>query len=503
MLTQDGRLLIGKNDTMEMTILPAMLNRHGIITGATGTGKTVSLQVIAESMSAMGIPVFITDIKGDVSGIAKPGGPNPKVEQRVESMKLAAEGFKAQGCPVRFWDIFGMDGHPLRTTISEMGPILISRILDLNDTQSGVLQMVFKIADENGLLLLDLKDLRKMVEYVTENRVELTKNYGNMATATLGSIQRGLIGLEDQGGDVFFGEPALSLNDLMQLQDGKGLVNIMAADRLMQSPRIYASFLLWLMSELYENLPETGDLAKPKLVLFFDEAHLIFSNAPKVLLDKIEQVVRLIRSKGVGIFFITQNPADIPEMVLAQLGNRVQHALRAYTPKEQKAVRAAADAFRPNPAFKTEDAISNLGVGEALVSVLDPKGIPGIVERAFMLPPESQIGPLSKEERDAIIKASLLYGHYEQIVDRDSAYEKLTARIEQKTAEQNAIKAQEQAEADAKAAAKKAKQEPSILGELADDFIKGTKRSVVRNMSNQLGRTLIRGVLGSLFGGKR
>ena len=491
MLTKQGQLLIAKNDAESLAILPEMANRHGVITGATGTGKTVSLQVIAESMSALGIPVFITDIKGDVSGIAKAGSDNPKITKRVEDMKLADEGYSFQGCPVCFWDIFGKDGHPLRTTISDMGPLLLSRILDLNDTQAGVLQLVFRIADDNGLLLLDLKDIRKMTEYVGEKRAEFSRTYGNIATPTLGAIQRGLLSLEEQGGDIFFGEPALDVHDLIQRSKGKGVVNIMAADRLMQSPRIYAAFLLWLLSELYETLPEAGDLEQPKLVLFFDEAHLLFSNAPKALLEKIEQVVRLIRSKAVGVYFITQSPADIPETVLAQLGNRVQHALRAYTPKEQKAVRAAAEAFRPNPAFKTEDAITTLGVGEALVSLLDGKGAPGVVEKASMLPPESQIGPITADERQELIKKSLLYGQYERVVDRESAYEKLSARVLEKTPEETG-----------KGRGKK-DDDKGFVGELVTDFAKKTQQSITRNLANQVGRSLIRGILGSLFGGKK
>ncbi len=497
MLTQDGKLRIAKNDALSLDILPVMANRHGLITGATGTGKTVSLQTIAESMSALGVPVFITDIKGDISGIAKAGAPNPKLDQRVESMKLRGEGFTFRGCPACCWDIFGKDGHPLRATISEMGPVLVARILDLNDTQTGALQIVFRIADDNGLLLLDFKDLRKMVEFVSmkENRSQFSQSYGNLATATLGAIQRGLLSLEEQGADAFFGEPGLDIGDLMRCApDGRGVVNIMASDRLMQSPRVYAAFLLWLMSELFEQLPEAGDLAKPKLVLFFDEAHLLFNEAPKVLLEKIEQVVRLIRSKGVGVYFITQNPADIPEAVLAQLGNRVQHALRAYTPKERKAVRAAADSFRPNPAFKTEDAISELGVGEALVSFLDGKGIPGMVERAFVLPPESQIGPLAADERQALVRQSALAGKYDNAQDRESAYEMLTARILQKTADDAAASA---------ATAKSKKGSDGFLGDLVTDFAKKTKQSVTRNIANQVGRTLIRGILGGLFGGKR
>lgn len=497
MLTNDKKLLIARNDATALAILPGMANRHGLITGATGTGKTVSLQVIAESMSATGIPVFITDIKGDISGIAKAGAMNPKIQERMDRMRLADEGFAFRGCPVCFWDIFGKDGHPLRATVSEMGPVLVSRILDLNDTQTGALQIIFRIADDNGLLLLDFKDLRKMVEFVAakENRTRFSQGYGNLAAATLGAIQRGLLTLEEEGADAFFGEPGLEIFDLMRTApDGRGTVSIMASDKLMRSPRVYAAFLLWLMSELFEQLPEAGDLEKPKLVLFFDEAHLLFSDAPKALLEKIEQVVRLIRSKGVGMYFITQNPADIPESVLAQLGNRVQHALRAYTPKEQKAVRAAAESFRPNPAFKTETAIAELGVGEALVSFLGAKGVPGMVERAAVLPPESQIGAITPEERQTFIRQSPLSGKYDNAQDRESAYETLTARIEQKTA------------ADAAALQEKTKKKSggndSFLGDLVTDFAKKTKQSISRNIANQVGRSLIRGILGGLFGGK-
>jgi Predicted ATPase len=495
MLDKNHQLLIAKNDSTSIHILPKMLNRHGLVTGATGTGKTVSLQVIAESLSSLGVPCLITDIKGDVSGISKSGG-GKKPEERVESMNLAAEGFQLQGCPVCFWDVFGKDGHPLRTTISDMGPLLISRTLDLNDTQSGVLQLLFRIADDNGLLLLDLKDLRMLTEFVSNNRADFTASYGNLATSTLGAIQRGLLGLEEQGGNIFFGEPALDIFDLLRRTEGKGIVNILAADKLVQAPRIYASMLLWMLSDLYEKLPETGDLDMPKLVLFFDEAHLVFSNAPKALLEKIEQVVRLIRSKAVGVFFITQNPADIPETVLAQLGNRIQHALRAYTPKEQKAVKAAASAFRPNPAFKTEDAITELGVGEALVSCLDEKGIPMTVERALMLPPQSQIGPITPDERQDLIKKSQLYGQYERVVDRESAYEILTKRVQDTQAAEAAAKVE-------KEHAKNKKDDEGIFGKIAADFAKKTQQSVSRNIANQVGRSLVRGILGSLFGGKK
>lgn len=491
MLAKDGQLLIAKNSETRICLLPGMANRHGLITGATGTGKTVSLQVVAESLSALGVPVFITDIKGDVSGVAKGGSETPKIAERVTGMELIEEGFAFQGCPVVFWDIFGKSGHPFRTTVSEMGPLLIGRILDLNDTQNGVLQLLFRIADDNGLLLLDLKDLRKLTEYIADNRSRFSREYGNLAPATLGAIQRGLVGLEGQGGDVFFGEPALDMFDLMQRVGGRGVVNIMAADGLMQSPRIYAAFLLSLLSELFENLPETGDLDAPKLVLFFDEAHLLFKDAPKVLIERIEQVVRLIRSKAVGVFFITQNPADVPESVLAQLGNRIQHSLRAYTPKEQRAVRAAAEAFRPNPAFKTEEVITSLGVGEALVSLLDAKGIPGMVERAAILPPESQIGPLTPDERRERIQKSLHYGKYEREIDRESAYEILTKKILETTTTE-----------EPRTSSRGKSGEKDGVGEIIGDFAKKTGQSITRNIANQVGRSLVRGILGGLFGKK-
>ncbi|MDR1611381.1 MAG: DUF853 domain-containing protein [Planctomycetota bacterium] len=495
MLDNQNRLLIARNSQASLYLSPAMCNRHGLVTGATGTGKTVSLQVIAESLSALGTPAFITDIKGDVSGISRPGPGGGKVAERMESLGLAADGFELRGCPVCFWDVFGEQGHPLRTTVSEMGPLLLSRILDLNDTQGGVLELLFKVADDNGLPLLDLKDLRKLVEYVSGNRGEFGANYGNMATATLGAIQRGLTALEGQGGEVFFGEPALRIHDLMRRSEGKGVVNLLAANKLMQSPRVYAGFLLWLLSELYETLPEVGDLEQPKLVLFFDEAHLIFSSAPRALLERIEQTARLIRSKGIGVFFITQNPADVPETVLAQLGNRVQHALRAYTPGEQKAVRAAARAFRPNPAFKTEDAITELRVGEALVSFLDSKGAPAMVERAIMLPPESGIGPIPPGDRESLIQKSLLYGQYERMIDRESAFEILTARIRKNAEERDSAQAEK--------ARSRQRPEKSFAGEIVGDFAKQARQSISRNFANQVGRSLVRGILGTLFGGRR
>ncbi|MBP1719808.1 MAG: hypothetical protein H6Q43_3246 [Deltaproteobacteria bacterium] len=425
----------------EIAINPKMANRHGLIAGATGTGKTVTLRTLAEQFSAIGTPVFMADVKGDLSGLPFPGGENPKVKERIQ--KLGLQDFDFQGFPVAFWDVFGEQGHPVRTTVSEMGPLLFSRILTLNDIQSGVLTLVFKIADDNGLLLLDLKDLRSMLQFVGDQADQFKTQYGNISPASVGAIQRNLLTLEEQGGDKFFGEPALNLQDLMQTDSkGKGVVNILASDRLMQSPKLYATFLLWMLAELFETLPEVGDPEKPKFVFFFDEAHLLFDDAPKILVDKIEQVVRLIRSKGVGVYFITQNPLDLPETVLGQLGNRVQHALRAFTPKDQKNVKAAADTFRASPKLNVAKAITELEVGEALVSVLDEKGAPTKVERAYICPPHSRLTPLAPEERSKIIKESTIYGHYEKTVDRESAYEKLKARTEQKEAE--AISAQKE-----------------------------------------------------------
>lgn len=500
----------------ELHITPRMANRHGLITGATGTGKTVTLQVLAESFSLQGVPVFMTDIKGDLSGVSKAGTPGNKIKERIE--KLGLEGYENMGFPVCFWDVFGEQGHPMRTTISEMGPLLLSRLLNLNDTQEGVLNLAFKIADDANLLLLDLKDLTSLLEYIGKNRNEFTLSYGNISAASIGSIQRNLIVLEQQGAEHFFGEPAFDIYDLMQTDsNGKGLLNILAADKLMQSPRIYSTFLLWLLSELFEELPEAGDLEKPKLVFFFDEAHLLFNEAPKILLEKIEQVVRLIRSKGVGVYFVTQNPLDVPDSVLGQLGNRVQHALRAYTPRDQKAVKAAATTFRSNPNLDVEAAITELGVGEALVSFLDPKGIPMIVERAFILPPCGQIGPITPEEREEIIRKSDVYGVYEKLLDRESAFEVLEDRMnqanqakEQKAADMAAEKEriarakEEAALAKAEAARERAERsrrrsEPDIFGELT----KQVGRTATRTLGNELGRTLVRGILGSIFGGGR
>jgi DNA helicase HerA-like ATPase len=408
-----------------LNLLPGMANRHGLIAGATGTGKTVTLQVLAEGFSRIGVPVFMADVKGDLAGISQAGEENPKIAKRAKEVGAK---FDPHGCPAVFWDVWGEQGHPVRSTISEMGPLLLGRMLNLNDTQSGVLELVFKVADDNGLLLLDMKDIRAMLQYVGDNASQLT-NYGHMSPASIGTIQRGLLALEQQGGDKLFGEPALDLDDLLQTaSQGQGVINVLAADRLMSAPKVYATLLLWLLSELFNRLPEVGDPEKPKLVFFFDEAHLLFEDISPALEDKIEQVVRLVRSKGVGVYFVTQNPIDIPDKVLGQMGNRVQHALRAFTPRDQKAVKSAAETFRANPAFKVETAITELAVGEALISFLDDHGTPGKVERAMVRPPNSRIGPISSEERRKIIEASVVYGHYEKAVDRESAYELLQRR---------------------------------------------------------------------------
>src|SRR5450830_272494 len=413
-------LLVARNQTQELALLPNLVNRHGCITGATGTGKTVTLQVIAQALSDIGVPVFMADVKGDLSGLSKAGVLSAKGRERLGSLGMSEPVWEA--LPVTFWDVFGEKGHPVRATVSDMGPLMLSRMLNLNDTQEGVLQLVFKIADDNGLLLLDSKDLRAMLQHVGDNAATFKTEYGNISAASIGAIQRGLIGIEEQGGDKFFGEPMLNIEDWMQTDtNGKGVINILAADKLLNAPRLYSTFLLWMLSELFEHLPEVGDLDKPKMVFFFDEAHLLFNNAPPFLIERVEQVIKLIRSKGVGVYFITQNPADIPEGVLAQLGNRVQHALRAYTPAEQKNIHAAAQAFRVNPAFDTETALTELGVGEALVSFLDEKGVPCIVERAFVLMPGSQIGPLTDDERKAVIASSVVAGVYEAAIDRESA----------------------------------------------------------------------------------
>ena len=489
-------LLVAKTGKTELLLLPALANRHGLITGATGTGKTVTLQTLAEQFSRAGVPVFLADVKGDLSGMGKAGGANAKVAERAKLLRLELE-FAA--CPLVFWDVFGKSGHPVRATISDMGPLLLARMLGLNDTQEGVLNLVFKIADDAGLLLLDTKDLRAMLQFVGENAAKFTTEYGNVSAASIGAIQRGLLTLETQGADRFFGEPMLDIADLMQLEGGKGVVNILAADQLMNSPKLYGTFLLWMLAELFEQLPEVGDVDKPKLVFFFDEAHLLFDDAPRALLDKIEQVVRLIRSKGVGVYFVTQNPLDIPESVLGQLGNRVQHALRAFTPKDQKAVKSAAETMRPNPKLRIEQVITELGVGEALVSLLDEKGRPNVTERAFVVPPGSQLGPLTDAERKAAIAASPLAGHYEKAVDRESAHEKLKARAEQMTQEAAAQQPKESGLASdilfGKTGPRGGRQSQGLLEAMA--------KSAARTVGSQVGRELIRGVLGSLLGKRR
>ena len=447
-----------------LSITGKMANRHGLIAGATGTGKTVTLQVMAETFCQAGVPCFMADMKGDLSGISQAGKMSGFIEKRLPEFGIENPEF--QSCPVRFFDVFGEQGHPMRATISQMGPQLLSRLMQLNETQDGVLNIVFRIADERGLLLIDLKDLRSMLDWVSQHAKEYTTKYGNISTPTIGAIQRALLQLENQGADKFFGEPSFDIYDLMQTEDGKGVMNVLAADKLMLQPKLYSTFLLWLMSELYSTLPEVGDLPQPKLVFFFDEAHMLFSDTSKALLDKIEQVIRLIRSKGVGIYFITQSPTDIPENILGQLGNRVQHALRAYTPKDQKAVKTAADTFRANPAFKTDEAIMNLETGEALVSFLDEKGAPNMVERAKILLPLSQIGAVTEGQRLDIIKQSRIYGKYDTPIDRESAFEVLMAEAEQQmAAEQEEAAAAEETKATGKAA-KEEKKKPGIMSKV-------------------------------------
>jgi DNA helicase HerA-like ATPase len=427
-LDKDGTIFVGKGVKPEVLTL-AFANRHGLVTGATGTGKTVTLQVLAEGLSRAGVSVFAADIKGDLSGISEQGEAKEAFVSRAKSLGFD---YEPDRFPVVFWDLFGEQGHPVRATISEMGPLLLSRLMDLNDVQEGVLNICFRVADEQGLLILDLKDLRAMLGYLAEHAAELTVQYGNVSKPTIGTIQRQLLVLENQGGEKFFSEPALTLKDFIRTdRDGRGYINILAADKLMENPRLYATFLLWLLSELYEQLPEVGDLPKPKLCFFFDEAHLLFNEAPKALLDKIEQVVRLIRSKGVGVYFVTQNPLDVPEKVLAQLGNRVQHALRAFTPRDQKAVRAAAETFRPNPKLNTAQVIMELGKGEALVSFLEGNGTPSMVERCMVRPPSARVGPITPEERKALMAQSPVKGKYDQAVDSESAYEVLQRRVKE------------------------------------------------------------------------
>ncbi|MDO9602116.1 MAG: DUF853 family protein [Rhodocyclaceae bacterium] len=517
-------LLIAKHGVSELVLLPALANRHGLITGATGTGKTVTLQRLTEQFSAIGVPVFLADVKGDLSGLGAAGVASDKLQKRLDSLGITD--WQPRANPVVFWDVLGASGHPVRATVSDMGPLLLARLLGLNETQEGVLQIVFRVADDGGLLLLDLKDLRTMVQHVGENAATFKTQYGNVSAASIGAIQRGLLTLEAQGGDRFFGEPMLDIADLMQTQDGRGVVNILAADQLMNSPKLYATFLLWLLAELFEQLPEAGDLEKPKLVFFFDEAHLLFDGAPAALVDKVEQVVRLIRSKGIGIYFVTQNPLDVPDKVLGQLGNRVQHALRAFTPRDQKAVKAAAETMRANPAFNAATAITELGVGEALVSFLDEKGRPHVVERAFVLAPGSRLGPLTAAERQAAIQSSLLFGHYEKTADRESAHEILTARAAAAAPEQKAgaggtapAKVGAGGTAPAKVGAGgTAPQSAESGGNAVSDLLFGRTgprggqtdglaqtmaKTVVRSIGSQVGRALLRGVLGSLLGGRR
>ncbi|MEW5882147.1 MAG: helicase HerA-like domain-containing protein [Pseudomonadota bacterium] len=498
-------LIIARAGDHELALLPALANRHGCITGATGTGKTITLQVLAERFSKIGVPVFMADVKGDLTGIANPGRLTDKMKQRLEMLKLPEP--KWEGCPVTLWDVWGEQGHPVRATVSDMGPLLLARLLNLNETQEGVLTLAFKIADDNGLLLLDLKDLRALLQFVGDNAAQFKTQYGNISAASIGAIQRGLLQIEEQGGERFFGEPMLDIADLMQTVDGRGVVNILAADKLMNNPRLYSSFLLWLLAELFENLPEVGDVEKPKLVFFFDEAHLLFSEAPPALLEKVEQVVRLIRSKGVGVYFVTQNPLDIPEKVLGQLGNRVQHALRAFTPRDQKAVNSVAETMRPNPKLDLRAAILELAVGEALVSLLDAKGTPSVTERAWIYPPSSQIGPISPEERRRLVQSSVVAGVYEKAVDRESAFEMLKQRAA--TAAGPAAKGAPAAAAEPAAGGALGGLKDILFGSTGprggrrEGIVDALAKSAARSVGSAIAREITRGVLGSLLGGRR
>jgi hypothetical protein len=503
-------MLIAQNAQAQSHLLPSLANRHGLITGATGTGKTVTLQTLAENFSRLGVPVFMADVKGDLTGVSQAGKIGEKLAAVLQGRGLALP--EPLACPTTLWDVFGEQGHPVRATISDMGPLLLTRMLGLNDTQAGVLNLVFKIADDNGLLLLDMKDLRAMLQYVGDNAKQFTTEYGNISAASIGAIQRGLVQIETQGGDQFFGEPMLNIEDFMQTDaQGQGVVNILAADKLMNSPRLYATFLLWMLSELFEVLPEIGDPEKPKLVFFFDEAHLLFKDAPAVLVERIELVVRLVRSKGVGVYFVTQNPLDIPDSVLGQLGNRVQHALRAYTPRDQKAVKSTAQTMRPKAGLDIEAAITELAVGEALVSFLDAKGRPSETERVFVLPPGSQLGPITPAQRQALVQGSLVAGVYEQAQDRESAYERIRG---QATASGQASAANP-LPGQAPAAAEPAS--GGLMGGLTDMLFGSTGprggqrdgvaqmvvKSAVRTAGSAIGREIVRGVLGSLLGGGR
>ncbi len=511
-------LLIARHADTECLLLPDRANRHGLITGATGTGKTVTLQTLAEGFSRIGVPVFMADVKGDLTGISQTGSIGGKLAQVLADRGIALPDPVA--CPTTLWDVFGEQGHPVRATVSDMGPLLLARMLDLNDTQSGVLNLVFKIADDHGLLLLDLKDLRTMLQHVGDNAKQFTTEYGNISAASVGAIQRGLLQIEQQGGDKFFGEPMLDINDFMQTVAGKGVINILAADKLLNSPRLYATFLLWMLSELFEQLPEIRDPEKPKLVFFLDEAHLLFNEAPKVLVERIELVVRLVRSKGVGVYFVTQNPLDIPDSVLGQLGNRVQHALRAFTPRDQKAVKATAQTMRPKAGLDIEAAITELAVGEALVSLLDAKGRPCETERVFVLPPGSQIGPITPAQRQALLQDSLVAGVYEKVLDRESAHEVLRAhagaRGEAATATSAEVPQAPRVPGLGSPAAGQA--EGGGLGQVVnealfgrtgprggqyDGLVQTMAKTAARSVASGLGRQLVRGLLGGLLGGRR
>ncbi|CAM8657635.1 COG0433 HerA helicase [Comamonadaceae bacterium] len=520
---QDEGILIAQHagkSAVQCFLRPDKANRHGLITGATGTGKTITLQSLAEGFSTLGVPVFMADVKGDLTGISQKGALTEKLGKIIKERGFDEPAFSA--FPTTLWDVFGKQGHPVRATVSDLGPLLLARMLNLNETQAGVLQLVFKIADDDGLLLLDMKDLRAMCQDVGDNAASYTTEYGNISAASIGAIQRGLMQIEEQGGDQFFGEPMLNIEDFMQTDgSGKGVVNILAADKLMQSPRLYATFLLWMLSELFEALPEVGDLDKPKLVFFFDEAHLLFADAPKVLIERIELVVRLVRSKGVGVYFVTQNPLDIPDSVLAQLGNRVQHALRAFTPRDQKAVKSAADTMRANPGLDVASAITELGVGEALVSLMDEKGRPALTERVFVIPPASQIGPITPEQRKTLIIESIVAGVYEQAVDRESAFEALKGRTQNRApaatdAEGEATPAAPRARAGraAPAAEPEAASGGGLLDSLGDMLGGGARRSrasvgeqliksAASSIGREVGRQIIRGVLGSILGGSK
>ena len=515
------------NTQQDVVLHSKFANRHGLIAGATGTGKTVTLKVLAESFSRLGVPVFLADAKGDVSSLAQAGASNPKFDERIKSLGIDSIPFAAS--PVVFWDLFAEQGHPIRTTITEIGPLLLARMLNLNDTQEGVLSAVFRIADDQGMLLIDFKDLKAMIGYVSEHAAEFKAEYGNLSPASLGAIQRNLLALADQGGDQFFGEPSLNILDFIQTDsNGHGYINILAADKLMNTPKLYATFLLWMLSELFEQLPEVGDMDKPKLVFFFDEAHLLFDNASAALQEKIEQVVRLIRSKGVGIYFVTQNPLDLPESVLGQLGNRVQHALRAFTPKDQKAVKTAADTFRANPEFKVEQAITELAVGEALISCLDEQGTPQVVERAWVMPPYSSFSPISPEQRQALISQSIVAGIYEKRLDRESAFELLQNKVverqqqavqieqEKQQAKEQELLAKQQAKEAEKLAKQQAREQERIAKEqqkeaereakqrekLIQDTVGTFAKSAARSLGGSTGQKIVRGLLGSLFGRK-